>query len=190
MEKYLPDTYDEKAMKKEFEESYEILCSINKPLHEKMKKIFNKKNVDARQFVDCTGLGRYYYYHFMEEGYIPKMDALIAVSMGLNLDFPTVQSLLMSTKYSFDYTNRVHCAYMFLLTHYQGLCIEDCNKILRSLGITNEADLLGTFTSEDRKEKKIKFIVICKVTNRQRKALFYIIKMGKGAFFVILSVIL
>ena len=153
MEKYLPDTYDEEVMKEEFEESYEILCSINKPLHEKMKEIFQKKNIRVRQFVDCTGLGRYYYYHFLEEGYVPNMDALIAVCMGLNLDVPTAESLLASTKYSFDYMNRVHCAYMFLLTHYQGLCIDDCNRILCSLGITDEADLLGTFTAEDRKEK-------------------------------------
>lgn len=156
MEKYLPDNYDEEAVKEEFEESYDILCSINEPLHEKMRKIFERKGIDASGFVECTGLGRYYYYHFLEKGYIPKMDALIAVCMGLNLDFPTAESLLAPTKFGFDYTNRVHCAYMFLLTHYQGLCIDDCNRILRSLGITNEADLLGTFTSDDRKEKNKK----------------------------------
>ncbi len=153
MEKYLPDNFDEEVMKKEFEESYDILCSINEPLHKKMKKIFDKKSINARKFVEKTGLGRYYYYNFLKEGYIPNMDALIAVCMGLNLDFPTAESLLKPTKYGFDYTNRVHCAYMFLLTHHQGLCIDDCNHILRSLGITDEADLLGTFTSDDREEK-------------------------------------
>lgn len=43
MKKYLPDNYNEEVMKKEFEENYNILCSINEPLHKKMKIIFEKK---------------------------------------------------------------------------------------------------------------------------------------------------
>lgn len=60
------------------------------------------------EFTERTELGRYYYYYFWEKDYVPNMDALVAVCMGLDL-----------------------------------LC---------SLGITDEADLLGIFTSEDRKE--------------------------------------
>lgn len=149
----LPQNYDEISMKEDFEENYKILCAVNAPLHEKMHIIFDKKKIKVDKFVEYTGLGRYYYYHFLEEGYVPNMNALVAVCMGLNLDFPTAESLLASTKYSFDYTNRVHCAYMYLLTHYQGLCIEDCNKILCSLGITDKSNLLGTFTADDREEK-------------------------------------
>lgn len=81
------------------------------------------------------------------------MNALISVCMGLNLDLSTAESLLKPAKYGFDYTNKVHCAYMFLLIHYQGLCIDDCSQILHSLGITDEANLLGIFTSVDKEEK-------------------------------------
>lgn len=150
--KYLSEEYNEDSMKKRFEEKYEMLRSLNEPLHEKMKKIFEIKKVDVGKFTECTQLGRHYYYKFQEPGYIPMMSALVSVCMGLNLDLPVAESLLAPTKFSFNYTNRVHCAYMFLLTQYQGLCIEDCNKILRSLGITDEASLLGTFTSEDREK--------------------------------------
>lgn len=106
-----------KNNKKEFEESYKILCSINEPLHEKIKKIFEMKKITVSKFERCTGLGRYYYYNFQREGYIPMMSALVSLCMGLNLDLPTAESLLAPTKYSFNYTNRVHCAYVFLLTH-------------------------------------------------------------------------
>lgn len=78
-----------------------------------MKEIFYKKKIKVNEFTERTELGRYYYYHFWEKDYVPNMDALVAVCMGLDLDFPTAESLLASTKYSFDYTNRVHCAYMF-----------------------------------------------------------------------------
>lgn len=147
---YLPEDFNKEIVKEQFDESYRILCSINEPLHEKMKKIFKIKKMNPRKFVEYTGLGRHYYYNFQEEGYIPMMFALVSVCMGLNLDLPTAESLLAPTKFSFNYTNRIHCAYMFLLTHYQGLCIDDCNFILRSLGINDTADLLGTFTADDR----------------------------------------
>ncbi len=149
---YLPEDFNGEIVKKQFDESYDILHSINEPLHSKMKTIFKSKNMNAKKFVDCTGLARHYFYDFQREGYIPMMATLVSVCMGLNLDLPTAESLLAPTKFSFNYTNRIHCAYMFLLTHYQGLCIEDCNKILRCLGINDKAHLLGTFSADDREE--------------------------------------
>ena len=54
------------------------------------------------------------------------MSTFIAVCMGLNLDLPAAESLLASLSLGFEKTDRLDCAYMFLLTHYQGLCVEDC----------------------------------------------------------------
>lgn len=151
--KYLPDNYNEQDMKEQFEESYYILCSINETFDVKMEKIFKLKKINAAIFVERTGLLRQYYSHFRAKKYIPRMDTFISMCMGLNLDLPTAESLLDSLRLGFEKTNRIHCAYMFLLTHYQGLCIDSCNEILCSLGINEEKYLLGTFTKEDREEK-------------------------------------
>ena len=127
--KRLPEDYNEQEMQAQFEESYEILCKTNEPFHVKMEKI----------------------YEFKREGYIPRMSTFISMCMGFNLDLPAAESLLSSLSLGFEKTDRLDCAYMFLLTHYQGMCIEDCNKILRGLGITEEKYLLGSFAKDERK---------------------------------------
>lgn len=151
-EKYLPRDYDKKSMKDDFEESYKILCETNQPFHIKMQRIFELKKINASIFADRTCLSRNYYKNFKKEGYIPKMKTFISVCMGLNLDLPAAESLLASLSLGFEKTSRLDCAYMFLLTHYQGLCIEDCNTILRDLGINEPKYLLGTFGKDDRKK--------------------------------------
>lgn len=45
--------------------------------------------------------------------------------IGLNLDLFAAESLLSSLSLGFYKTDRLDYAYMYLLTHYQGLCIED-----------------------------------------------------------------
>ena len=141
--------YTETSMKEQFEESYEILCKTNEPFHIKMKKIYEVKNLNADDFTECTGLHRNYYRKFIKKGYIPRMSTFISMCMGLNLDLPAAESLLASLSLGFEKTDRLDCAYMFLLTHYQGLCIEDCNTILNSLGVNEQKYLLGTFGKEE-----------------------------------------
>lgn len=148
--KSLPKDYNVASMKEEFEESYKILCAVNAPFYENMKKIFEIKEMNVNKFVERTHLHKRFYKDFTKEGYIPRMDTFISMCMGLNLDLATAESLLASMRLGFDKTDRRHCAYMFLLTRYQGLGIEDCNGILRDLGYNEEKYLLGTFTKEDR----------------------------------------
>lgn len=153
--KYLPENFNMGNMKKAFDESYELLSEVNEAFHIKMEKIYKKKNMDVDMFCDCTNLHKKFYKEFLREGYIPRMDTFVSMCMGFGLDLATAESLLASTRFSFDRRNKIHCAYMFLLTRYQGLCIEDCNKILNELGIDEEKHLLGTFFKDDREERKI-----------------------------------
>lgn len=149
--KTLPKDYDEQKMKEQFEESYEILCKTNEPFHVKMAKIYEFKKMTPYKFTESTELSRKFYNEFKREGYIPRMSTFISMCMGFNLDLPAAESLLASLSLGFEKTDRLDCAYMFLLTHYQGMCIEDCNKILRGLGITEKRYLLGSFSNKKRK---------------------------------------
>lgn len=149
--KRLPEDYNEQEMQAQFEESYEILCKTNEPFHVKMEKIYEFKKMTPYKFTESTELNRKFYNEFKREGYIPRMSTFISMCMGFNLDLPAAESLLSSLSLGFEKTDRLDCAYMFLLTHYQGMCIEDCNKILRGLGITEEKYLLGSFAKDERK---------------------------------------
>lgn len=151
---YLPEKFDMENMEKEFTENHKLLCEVDEAFHDKMKKIYKRKNMDEDKFCDCTNLHPKFYKAFLREGYIPRMDTFVSMCMGLSLDLATAESLLASTKYSFDRRNKIHYAYMFLLARFQGLCIEDCNKILNKLGIDEEKHLLGTFYKDEREERK------------------------------------
>lgn len=148
--RYLKDNYNEKAMEKKFTESYKIMCKLNEPFHEKMKKIYEYKSINNEsEFMECTELGKGVYRKLVTKGYIPSMKTFMSMCMGLNLDLPTAESLLASLSLGFEKTDRLDCAYMFLLTHYQGLCIEDCNRILQKLGFKEAKELLGSFTWDE-----------------------------------------
>lgn len=151
---YLPEKFNMENMKKAFNESYELLSKVNEAFHIKMEKIYKMKDMDVNKFCDCTNLHKKFYKEFLREGYIPRMDTFVSMCMGFGLDLATAESLLESTRFSFDRRNKIHCAYMFLLTRYQGLCIEDCNKILNELEINEEKYLLGTFYKDERQEMK------------------------------------
>lgn len=148
--KTLPEDYDSTSMKKEFEESYEILCATNEPFHVKMKKIYELKQIDSKvRFELKTGLHTKFYKEFIREGYIPRMNTFISMCMGFGLDLPAAESLLASLSLGFEKTNRLDCAYMFLLTHYQGMSIDDCNIVLKDLGFTEKKELLGSNYKEE-----------------------------------------
>lgn len=154
--RYLPETFNMENMKKKFEENYAISSDVNEAFHIKMEKIYKRKNMDVDTFCECTNLHKRFYNDFLREGYIPRMDTFVSMCMGFGLDLITAESLLASTRFSFDRRNKIHFAYMFLLSSYQGLCIEDCNKILNKLGIDEEKHLLGTFDKDDREERRKK----------------------------------
>lgn len=155
--KYLKEDYDKKTMEEQFNESYEIMCKTNEPFHIKMNKIYEYKNMNKQKFVNRTGLHESFYSKFISKRYIPTMKTFMSMCMGFNLDLPAAESLLASLSLDFKKTNKLDCAYMFLLTHYQGLCIEDCNKILQDLGFNEAKELLGSFGIEEnhyhKKEK-------------------------------------
>lgn len=48
---YLPDDFSEEIVEMQFEESWNILRSINEPLHSKMKTIFKKKDMNVQGMI-------------------------------------------------------------------------------------------------------------------------------------------
>lgn len=111
--KSLTEKHSMENMKKEFEESYELLSEVNEAFHIKMQKIYKKKNMDADKFCAYTDLHKKFYKEFLREGYIPRMDTFVSMCMGFGLDLATAESLLASTRFSFDKRNKIHCAYIF-----------------------------------------------------------------------------
>lgn len=150
--KYLPEDFNAEKMKEAFEDKYEMLCATNKPFHVKMEKIYKIRDIDSEEeFEERTELHKKFFREFIKPGYIPKMKTFVTVCMGLDIDFVTAESLLDSLSVKFDRTDRLHCAYMFLINNYQGLNIIDANKILKDLGFCEEKQLLGSFGKEERK---------------------------------------
>lgn len=151
-QKVLSEKFSFEEMVQKFNDGYEDVKTANEKFHVKMKRIYERKNITKTQFANRTWLSEKFYNMFLSPTYMPSMSSFISMCMGLNLDLPTAESLLESLALRFNRTDKVDYAYMFLLTRYQGLNIEDCNKILIELGITDPDDLLGSFSIEDRKK--------------------------------------
>jgi uncharacterized protein (DUF4213/DUF364 family) len=74
-------------------------------------------------------------------GEIITIKTLVAICIAFEIDIATTQTLLCATGYSLNLTDRTHFAYYYLITHHSGKNINECNNILKILGI-NEKHLL------------------------------------------------
>lgn len=121
--------------------NYDIEKKAHVEFHEIMRNIFKERNITSGKiFTEITGMDREYYSKFRNK-YIPKMKTLVTLCIALDIEVNIVQWLLHSIGLGFKKHNKVHYAYYYLLSNYRGSDIEDCNMILKHLGI-DEKDYL------------------------------------------------
>lgn len=65
----------------------------------------------------------------------PQRSTLISIAVGYNLDFQITARLLESLGSGFTLSNERDYAYQFILTNCRGKSVDDCNEILKCLGV-------------------------------------------------------
>lgn len=96
------------------------------------------KDEKRSRFVEKTHLSENMFYrikHCVDKKDPPKRNTLMSVAVGYNLDLPLTEALLDSLGLSFILSNPRDYAYQFLLTRCRGKSIDECNEILKCLGI-------------------------------------------------------
>lgn len=77
----------------------------------------------------------------------PQRNTLVSVCVGYNLDLMMTQALLYSLGLGFNRFSKRDYAYTFLLTRCRGKSIDECNEILKGLGI-EERYWLGSYAKK------------------------------------------
>ena len=142
-------TYDEWVkLEKEFLNDYETSTTYNKPFSELISEILDGETYTT--FAEKTNLSANMLYRLkkqVDEKDPPQRNTLVSVCVGYNLDLMMTQALLYSLGLGFNRFSKRDYAYTFLLTRCRGKSIDECNEILKGLGI-EEKYWLGSYAKK------------------------------------------
>lgn len=123
-------------LKKQFEKDYANSTKYNKSYTEMMSEILEGETY--KSFADKTQLSENQLYRQrkrVDEKNPPQRNTLMSICIAYDLDFMMTQALLHSLGLDFNRFNKRDYAYTFLLTRCRGKSIDECNDILKALGV-------------------------------------------------------
>ena len=140
-------------IKKEFMEDFELALKHNKSFSAMMQEIIKDRDAkeyysgrtkdvrikSRRDFQRVTELSPSVYDRIMdkdpEKNYIPSLQTVMTLCIVYNLSMGMAYTLLGSVGVTFKGDDKVHNAYILILTKCRGKSIDECNKILKEIGI-------------------------------------------------------
>lgn len=131
------------AEKKEFEEMYSIAENAQMTYGEIVLRLMDNLGISVEDAVDKTGLpiAAFNNLNDPQKISIPKRYVVsIAVGFGLNLHL--AEYILESAGMRFNTNDFTDCAYAYIIQRHAKEPIEDCNAILKELGVSGDK-LLG-----------------------------------------------
>lgn len=155
MENYIAGySYDEwEKIVKQFERDFANSTRYNKSFTEMIGEVLEDETYMS--FAEKTKLCENQLYRLrkrVDEKDPPQRNTLISVCIAYDLDLMMTQALLHSLGLDFNRFNKRDYAYTFLLTRCRGKSIDECNEILKELGI-EEKYWLGTYARKNRRKK-------------------------------------
>lgn len=142
------------AIEKEFLRDYDNFSLYNKPFRELIGKVLDGETYMS--FASKTHLSENMLYRLkkqVDEKDPPQRSTIISVCVGYNLDIMMAQSLLYSLGLGFNRFSKRDYAYSFLLTRCRGKSVDECNEILKKLGIESKY-WLGSYAKKKRTTSK------------------------------------
>lgn len=157
MENYIAGySYDEwEKIVRQFERDFANSTKYNKSFSEMIGEVLEGETY--KSFGDKTKLSENQLYRLrkrVDEKDPPQRNTLISVCIAYDLDLMMTQALLHSLGLDFNRFNKRDYAYTFLLTRCRGKSIDECNEILKELGI-EEKYWLGTYARKNRGKSNI-----------------------------------
>lgn len=147
-------SYDEwEKISKQFERDFANSTKYNKSFSEIVGEVLEGETYMS--FAEKTKLCENQLYRLrkrVDEKDPPQRNTLISVCVAYELDLMMAQALLHSLGLDFNRFNKRDYAYTFLLTGCRGKGIDECNEILKELGI-EEKYWLGSYARKNRGKK-------------------------------------
>lgn len=130
-------SYEEwQKIENQFHRDYETSTKYNKSFSELIGEILEGET--DLTFSMKTGLSPNMLYRLkkvVDEKDPPQRNTLISVCVGYHLDLMMAQALLYSLGLGFNRFSKRDYAYSFLLTRCRDKDIDECNEILKALGV-------------------------------------------------------
>ena len=137
-----------------FERDYKITANMQKTCGQIIYGIIEemglkstrktKYGIDVKKVSDLTGLNNNIIYLLKNPDCRLEKSHVVSFAMGLGLDVHATAYILQANGMTFNTNDRTDKAYVTLIEQHKGTSIEDCNAILRDLGITQERHYLGS----------------------------------------------
>ncbi|NBI10735.1 hypothetical protein D1641_12035 [Colidextribacter sp. OB.20] len=124
--------------KKKFEEDYELTSDAQKTYVEIILGIMQKMGIDEEEATSLTCLNKKVFTNLKREEKVnSKVDKriIISIAVGFRLNVHMAEYILESCGQRFNTNDRLDMAYIYLLEKCKGKTIEECNGVLRDLGI-------------------------------------------------------
>lgn len=138
---------------KQFERDFANSTKYNKSFSEMIGEVLEGETYMS--FAEKTKLCENQIYRLrkrVDEKDPPQRNTLISVCIAYDLDLMMTQALLHSLGLDFNRFNKRDYAYTFLLTRCRGKSIDECNEILKELGIEKKY-WLGSYARQQRAKK-------------------------------------
>lgn len=143
-----------KEMEERFEKDFENSVKYNKPFSALINEVL--KGETAGKFEKRTGLTQNMLSRLknrVDSANPSQKNTIITVCVAYDLDLMMAQALLYSQGSMLNRFNKNDYAYSFILTQCRGKSVDECNEILKKLGI-EEGYLLGEYARKPRKKHK------------------------------------
>lgn len=134
---------DWKVLKQQFDDDFELQKEIENSFQGLIKDLFDKRGItNGATFQKMTGIDARYYGEFTRrQSYVPSKAKLVKVCTVLDIDYDKVCKLMEALGSDFRKDKKVDYAYYYILLNFRGENIENCNVILKELGL-EDRDLL------------------------------------------------
>ena len=141
------------AQKAEFERKYELTSDAQSTYGQIVLRIMAKMGIDAKRAEELTGLNRNLFHNLEKPDGVILKRFVVSIGVGFGLDVHSTEYILESCGMRFNVNDRLDRAYILLLEEHKGKSIEDCNAILKELGIKGK-DMLGELERGEYKPRK------------------------------------
>lgn len=123
------------AERQDFEYRYNLFSGMTTNFKEQLELVMEVNGVTVEKLAEMIGASTRTVSRYSEGHNAPSMQMFVAICIALRLDTKQSTSLLATLGRCFQGTRKEDYAYMYLIEHYSGKSIDECNKFLADLGI-------------------------------------------------------
>ncbi len=124
-----------------FKEDFNTVGSLHLSFSEMFKKILERKEITKEEFIEELGVSDTTFDNFLNDNHDPSLKNVTAFCLAFEIDNNSYLSLLQAGGYSINYRKTRDLAYSFLITDCMGMSIQECNEVLKQIGL-KEHELL------------------------------------------------